>query len=84
MGWELLHQPSYSPDLASSECHLFWSLSNHMRGRKSDDEDHLISKGYLKDFFDSQSQKFYAEGIYDLPRRWVEVVDANILLRNIF
>ena len=32
---------------------------------------------YLQDFFDSKSLEFYAKGIYDLPRRWQEVIDST-------
>jgi hypothetical protein len=46
-----------------------------MRDRNFDDEGHL--KSYLKDFFDSKSQKFGTDKIYNLHRRWVEVADTN-------
>ena len=75
MDWKFLPHPAYSPDLAPSDYHLSWSLSNLMRGRNFDAEDHL--KSYLKDFFDSKSQKLCTDKIYNLQRRWVEVTDTN-------
>ena len=75
LGWELLPHPPYSPDLALSNYHLFLSLSNNLRGRTFKEEMEL--KKYLQYFFDSKSPEFYAKGIYDLPRRWQEVIDSN-------
>jgi [histone H3]-lysine36 N-dimethyltransferase SETMAR len=43
MDWKFLPHTAYSPDLVPSDYHLSWSLSNHMRGRNIDDNDHLIS-----------------------------------------
>ena len=71
MDWKFLPHPAYLPDLAPSDYHLSWPLSNLMRDRNFDDEDHV--KSYLKDFFDSKSQKFGTDKIYNLHRRWVEV-----------
>ena len=59
----------------SEDFHVFGSLSNDIRGRKSKDEDEL--KNYLQEYFDSKSQEFYAKGIHDLPRRWREIILAN-------
>jgi histone-lysine N-methyltransferase SETMAR len=75
MNWILLPHPPYSPDLAPSDYHLFLSLSNQLIGKKFENEQDL--KFFLKTFFDSKPQSFYAQGIYDLPRRWQEVVDTN-------
>ena len=75
LGWQVLPHPPYSPDLAPSDYHLFLSLSNDLRERSFRDEDEL--KRYIQQFFDSKPPEFYARGIYDLPRRWHEVVDSH-------
>lgn len=73
--WEVLSHSPYSPDLAPTDYHLFLSLSNDMRGRQFDDQEDL--KNYLDSFFKSKSQKFYEDGIMDLPRRWEAVCDHD-------
>ena len=73
--WELIKHPPYSPDIAPSDYHLFLSLSNQIKEKKFKDEDEL--KMVIQTFFDSKSKDFYARGIYDLPRRWQEVIDTK-------
>ena len=34
LGWEVLIHPPYSPDIAPSDFHLFWSLQNSLNGEK--------------------------------------------------
>lgn len=72
-GWVILPHPPYSPDLAPTDYHLFRSLSNHLKSKKYDDEDHL--KGDLSTFFNKKKAKFYADGINSLPIRWQHVID---------
>ena len=74
-GWDILPHPPYSPDLAPTDYHLFRTLSNDLREKKFDDESEL--KVYLTNFFNSQSLKFYREGIESLPMRWRQVVDND-------
>lgn len=73
--WELIKHPPYSPDIAPSDYHLFLSLSNQIKEKKFKDEAEL--KMVIQTFFDSKSKDFYARGIYDLPRRWQEVIDTK-------
>jgi histone-lysine N-methyltransferase SETMAR len=73
--WELIPHPPYSPDIAPSDYHLFLSLSNQLRGENFKNETEL--KRFIQSFFDSKSKDFYAKGIYDLPRRWQEIIATN-------
>ena len=67
-GWITIPHPSYSPDLASTDYHLFQSLSNHLREKKFDNESNL--KMDLIDFFSQKSLDFYERWIFPLPERW--------------
>ena len=75
LGWTVLPHPSYSPDLAPTDYHLFLSISNHLQEKELDEEWEL--KKFLQDFFSSKSQEFYANGILSLPKRWQQVLDNN-------
>ncbi|KAL9922417.1 histone-lysine N-methyltransferase SETMAR-like [Glossina fuscipes fuscipes] len=74
-GWEILMHPPQSPDLAPSDYHLFRCLQNSLRGAK------LTSvkdcENYLTKFFAAKPQKFYADGIMELPEKWRKVIDSN-------
>jgi len=48
-GWDVLPHPSYSPDIAPSDCHLFRSLQNSINGLNFASLELL--KNYLDSFF---------------------------------
>ena len=71
-GWEVLMHPPYSPDIASSDYHLFMSLQNSFNDVK------LAScENHLKQFFDQKPQKFYRDGIMALPQKWQNIIENN-------
>jgi len=57
--WDILDQPPYSPDLASSDFHLSLHLKKHLAGKKFDDDEEVMTwfKGLAADFYDSGIQK---------------------------
>jgi histone-lysine N-methyltransferase SETMAR len=65
LGWVTVPHPSYSPDLAPTDYHLYRSLSNYLREKKFDEENDL--KIDLVSFFGQKSQGFYKGGILSLP-----------------
>jgi len=67
-GFEEMHHPPYSPDLAPSDYHLFPNLKQHLRGQRfsSDDELKYATKQWLKE----QSELFYFTGIEKLRQRY--------------
>ena len=75
LGWITIPHPTYSPDLAPTDYHLFRSLSNDLRDKKFEDESDV--KTELVKFFGQKSQDFYERGITSLPERWRQVVDSN-------
>ncbi|GFU63328.1 histone-lysine N-methyltransferase SETMAR [Trichonephila clavipes] len=77
LDWETLCHHPYSPDLASSEYHLFHSLDNHFRGKSFTNEADVCQA--LTDFFASHTPEFYRKGIEQLETCWHKVLDKNRL-----
>ena len=75
LGWDVLSQSPYSPDLAPSDYFLFLSLQNCLNGKNFNNDDDI--KLYLIQFFANKNQKFYECGIMMLPERWQKVIDQN-------
>jgi hypothetical protein len=72
LDWEILPHPSYSPDLASSDYHLFRSLSNNLRGVSFNNGAEL--QNWLDEIFTAKPADFFKRGIENLPKRWEAVV----------
>jgi hypothetical protein len=73
LDWEILPHPPYSMDLASSDYHLFRSLSNNLRGVSFNNDAEL--QNWLDDFFTAKLADFFKRGIENLPKRWEAVVN---------
>ena len=48
LGWITIPHPAYSPDLASTDYHLYRSLSNYLREKKFNDESQISSTSLTK------------------------------------
>ena len=72
LGWTLLPHPSYSPDLAPSEYHLFGSLQNFLNGQKFVSLEE-VEKG-VRAFFVPKDPPFFKRGIHNLMQRWKTVI----------
>jgi histone-lysine N-methyltransferase SETMAR len=68
IGWEILKQPTHSPDLAPSDFHLFGKLKEHLSGKRfaSDQEVENETRNWLTNL----DENFYAERILKLVSRW--------------
>ena len=64
LGWEVMPNPPYSPDLVPSDYHWFRSLQNHLNGKKFDSNEPV--KNELIQFFASKNQTFYQSEIIKL------------------
>lgn len=69
LGWEPLHHPSYSLDLAPTDYRLF------LRGKSFANEADLQQS--LTDFFASKTADFYQQGIAQLKPRWQKVLNVD-------
>ena len=74
-GWEILLHTSHSPDLATSDFHLFRSLLNKLRGTSFTDDAAL--EIWIDEFFASTSSNFFKSGIRMLPKRLNEMINLG-------
>jgi hypothetical protein len=72
--WDILPHPPYSPDIVSSDYHLFRAVSNNLRGVFFNNDAGL--QNWLDEFFTAKSADFFKRGIGNLPERW-EAVDGG-------
>lgn len=66
-GFEELHHPPYSPDLAPSDYFLFANLKKELRGRHFDDNDSL--KAAVNEHFEGKEESYFYEGLGKLIER---------------
>ena len=75
LGWEVLIQPLYSPDIALSDFHLLWSLQNSLSGKNFNSLEDC--KRHPEQFFAQKDKKFWEGGIMKLPEKWQKVVEQK-------
>ncbi|GBL96459.1 Histone-lysine N-methyltransferase SETMAR [Araneus ventricosus] len=63
-GWEVLDPPPYSPDLATSDFHLFRHLKHHLGGNHYNDDEDVETA--VTSWLLEQATSFYEEGIQNL------------------
>jgi hypothetical protein len=67
MGWEVLPHPSYSPDLAPSNYHLFGFVKHQLRGQRFETREAIQMAG----------TEFYRRGIFKPPECWEKCVQRS-------
>jgi len=75
-GFEEMHHPPYSPDLAPSDYHLFPNLK--LQRISTDDELKYATEEWLKE----QSELFYFTDVEKLRQRYCTLTKAVITLKN--
>jgi hypothetical protein len=75
LNWEILLHPSYSPDLAPSDYHLFRFLKREIDGKEFHKEDDL--KKWCQQFFHEKPKIFWERVLRSLPVKWATVVETN-------
>jgi hypothetical protein len=73
MGWTVLPCPPFTPDLATSDFHIFGPLKDALRGRRFADDDEL--KHSVRDDLRRFSKELYTTGIQRLTQRYKKCVD---------
>uniref|UniRef100_A0A0N5BDA4 HTH_48 domain-containing protein n=1 Tax=Strongyloides papillosus TaxID=174720 RepID=A0A0N5BDA4_STREA len=73
--YETLPHSPYSPDLSSTDYHLFKELELHLRQKKFSKSDDL--KNDVLEFLDSRDRSFYSNGMNKLVSRWQQCVDCD-------
>jgi len=71
--FELLRQPSCSPDLAPSDIYLFPKLKEFMKGWKFVDDVICTASDWLED----QDQEFFYNGTRALENRWTKCISVE-------
>ncbi len=75
LGWRVLEHPPYSPDLAPSDFYLFRSMQHQLSDKIFKNREEVNS--FLHNFFYSKLEDYYTKGIYSLPKKWKEVIEAS-------
>jgi len=74
-GWEVFTHPPYSPDLASSDFHLYRPLKESFSGIKFENN-HAVKQHVLR-FVYSSDKDFYAAGFTQLVECWELCTELN-------
>ena len=71
--FELIEQPSYSPDLAPSDYFLFGHLKNSLGGKRFSSNEEV--KAAVNAYFQSKDAEFYLRGIKALKSWWEKCIE---------
>ncbi|PNF32050.1 hypothetical protein B7P43_G05731 [Cryptotermes secundus] len=83
--WEVFNHPSYSPDLAPSDFHLFLHLKKFLSGELQRFENDREAEMIVTQWFQSQVADFYDTGIQKLVPRYDMTnvsIPVAIMLKN--
>ena len=75
LGWEVLPRPPYSPDLTSSDSHLFGPLKEFLGGQHFSTNDEV--KQAVLGWFSHTDTSFYAEAFQALVKRWDKCINVS-------
>ena len=75
LGWSVMRQQPYSPDLAPSDYHLFGPMKDHLRGRRFEGD--AAVKSAVKEWIRSCSADFFRAGFLRWVERWEKCVQLN-------
>ena len=73
--FELLPQPSYSPDLATNDCWLFADLGRMLQRKRFGSSEDGISETEV--YFEAEDKLFYKKGIEFLEKHWYHCITVE-------
>lgn len=73
--WEILPHAPYSPDCAPSDYYLFRSMQSALQNQTFRNQEEI--KKWLEEWIRSKDEKFFFDGIHQLPERWSKVIENN-------
>ncbi|KAG5324173.1 MOS1T transposase, partial [Pseudoatta argentina] len=73
--WEVLTHPLYSPDIVSSDFHLFRSMVHGLADRRF--HSYEEAQKWIDSWIASKDMSFFRRGIHVLPERWEKVVSSD-------
>jgi hypothetical protein len=74
-GWELLSQPPYRPEVASSDYQLFGPLKVHLRGHHYE-TDEAVQEA-VRSWLRGAGMDIYRRGIFKILQRWRKCIDRD-------
>lgn len=74
-GWDVLDHPPYSPDLASSDFHLFHNLIEHLGGKRFGSDEEV--KTVVNTWFSELVAELFEEGIQNLVVRFDKCLNKH-------
>lgn len=75
LGYELLPQPPYSPDLAPSDYYLFGNLKRWLAGKRFESNEEVEYE--TDSYFGLLDKSYYSEGIKKLENRWARCIELK-------
>ncbi|KAG5319591.1 MOS1T transposase, partial [Pseudoatta argentina] len=75
LGAKVLPHPSYSPDIAPSDFHLFRSMAHGLADRRF--HSYEEAQKWIDSWIASKDMSFFRRGIHVLPERWEKVVSSD-------
>jgi len=72
LNFEVLKHPSYSPDLAPSDFHLFGPIKEHLQGQKFADDNEVMEA--VQSWLKATLKSFFLEGICKFVDTWTKCV----------
>lgn len=75
LGFQLVHHPPYSPDLAPSDYFLFPNLKKHLKGQRFEDISDVTQAA--ESWFEEQPKEFFLSGLEKLKQRCKKCIELN-------
>jgi histone-lysine N-methyltransferase SETMAR len=72
-GIELLPHPIFSPDLESSDCYLFRSMAQFLRGKKFQSVADV--EVVTEEFFAFKAKEWFYQAFKELAEKWVKTIE---------